>query len=251
MEKWLRSHTTVWRTLLFLTVVVVDMAIFWLISYNISPGEGNSLRLALDDRIPFLPWTIFLYSSVYTASAYPLFVVRCPRLFRRTVNAFIIILVIHLIFFVVYPVAGWDFRPDVAGLPADSFAAWGIKLTFFIDPPTNLFPSQHVSMAVIALMVAWRARTAAGLALLPIVIGICISISTVKQHYFIDGIAGIVLAIVVYWFTVRPYDDQGQAPHETSFTWRGPAGYFFLHLSFYTIFFVLYLSGFRPWEGTT
>jgi len=236
---------------LFLTVVVVDMGIFWLISYSITPGEGHSLRISLDDHIPFLPWTIFLYSSVYTASAYPLFSVRCPRLFRRTVYAYITILLIHLAFFLIYPVAGWDFRPDVSGITAETFAMWGVKLTFFVDPPTNLFPSQHVSMAVIALLVAWRARPAAGWALFPIVVGICISISTVKQHYFVDGIAGIGLAAVIYWLMVRPYDAQGQSPDETSFTWRGPAGYYLLHLTFYSIFFIVYLSGYRPWEGTT
>ena len=249
MLNWLRAHTNTWRALLFVAVVVIDMAIFWLISYNITPGEGHSLRTFLDDHIPFLPWTIFLYSSVYTAAAYPLFAVRCPRLFRRTVTAYILILVIHLVFFVAYPVAGWDFRPDVTGMTVDSFAAWGVRLTFFVDPPTNLFPSQHVSMAVIAMPVAWRARAAARLALLPIVIGICVSIATVKQHYVIDGVAGIALAVLIYWVIVRPYDDQGQTPLEIGFSWRGPAGYFLLHLGFYSIFYLAYVSGFLPWEG--
>lgn len=250
MAKDRRPNPAGWRVLLFLSVVVVDMGIFWLISYGIAPGEGHSLRTAIDDHIPFLAWTIFLYSSVYTASAYPLFSVRCPRLFRRTVAAYVTILIIHLFSFAVFPVAGWDFRPDVTGLAADTFYNWGVRLTFFVDPPTNLFPSQHVSIAVIAMLAAWRARAAAGLALLPVVIGICISISTVKQHYFVDGLAGIALAVLVYWFVIRPYDDQGQAPDETSFTWRGPAGYYLLHMTFYAIFYVLYLSGFRPWEGT-
>lgn len=249
MGEWLRAHTNTWRTLLFFGVVIVDMALFWLISYNIAPGEGHSLRTALDDNIPFLPWTIFLYSSVYTASAYPLFTVRCPRLFRRTVIAYISILVIHLLCFVIYPVAGWDFRPDVTGTIVDSFAAWGVRLTFFVDPPTNLFPSQHVSMAVIAMLAAWRARPAAGLALLPVVVGICVSIATVKQHYVIDGVVGIALAVLVYWFVVRPYSARGQTPTEVGNSWRGPAGYYLLHLTFYSLFFIVYASGYCPWEG--
>ncbi len=243
------AWTNLWRSALFVLIVVVDMGLFWLISYSLTPGEGASLRCAVDDWIPFIPWTVFLYSAVYTASAYPLFAIRCPRLFMRTVVAILIILAVHLVFFSLFPVAGWDFRPDVSQWPSDSFVTWGVRLTFFVDPPTNLFPSQHVSMAVIAMLVAWRASRTAGLALLPVVAGICISITTMKQHYLVDGLAGCLLAGMVYWLVVHPYDDQGGKPEEIGFSWRGPAAYYLFLMVVYGLFFALYSSGFRPWEA--
>lgn len=245
--------TVTWRThlnrsLLVVAIIVIDMGLFWLISYNIQPGQGLSLRIPLDDWIPFLPATVILYSAVYSASAYALFSVRSPALFRRVVVAYVSILVIHLLFFAAMPVAAWDFRPDVTGWDADTFITWGVRLTFFVDPPTNLFPSQHVSMAVIAMLVAWKARPSLGLAIAPLVLGICVSIATMKQHYVVDGIAGALLAWLVYRIVFRtalPAD----GPEPAGFSWRGPAAYYLFLLSIYGLFFLLYASGFRPWEN--
>ena len=53
----------------------------------ISAGRAHSLATALDDAIPFVPWTVYPYSAAYAFVLLPLFVVRCPRLFARTLRA--------------------------------------------------------------------------------------------------------------------------------------------------------------------
>jgi hypothetical protein len=236
------------RFVAVMAIVVVDMALFWWVGYTVDPADAASLRTRLDDAIPFVPWTVYLYSWVYTAMLYPLFVIRCPRLFDRALVAYGIVLVVSLAFFVGFPITAHGFRPDVSGLPLDSFHAWGVRLTFHVDPPTNLFPSQHVSVATIAMLLGWKARRAWGLLMLPVVTGILISISTMKQHFVADGIAGIILAAAVYLLVVRSYRPQSTPPDEVAWSWRGPAGYFLFHALVYLAFFVLYLADYQPWQ---
>ena len=49
------------------------------------------------------------------------------------------------------------------------------------------------------------------------------SICTVKQHFVLDGLGGLALAVVVYAFVLRKYaPPPGTDP---AYGWRGPAAY--------------------------
>lgn len=238
--------TYIRNCLMAFAIVSIGMIPYRWIGHNTDVTTAANLSIALDHAIPFLPWTIFIYSWVYTQMFYPVFILRSEDLFWRTVKAFVFIIVVDLLFFWLFPVTAYGFRPEYVDIDATSFALWGIKLTLFVDPPTNLFPSQHISSTLLACIAAWKARPAWGKLVLPLSIAISISILTTKQHFIADGVGAGLLTYLAWWLFLRTYrreDDERPAS-----TWKGPAAYFLFHGCFYLAMYFIYLSGFAPWD---
>lgn len=230
-----------------LVVLLVTVVGHRVIGVSMDPTTGHVLRTPLDEAIPFLPWTVHLYSWVYTSMLIPLFTVRSGALFQRVALAYMLVVLVSLATFLIYPVTALGFRPDVGYLDASTFTNWAVKLTFHIDPPTNLFPSLHVSIATIALLSTWKARRIYAVVTSPIALGILVSISTMKQHYVADGIAGMALAAGVYALVLRPFEAKpGAGPVARG--WRGPALYLLSHVAFYVAAYCVFLAGVRPWS---
>ncbi len=227
-----------------LALLAVTIVAYRAVAFRVDAAASHTLRLAIDDRIPFLPWTVYLYSWVYTSMLYPLFVVRCPRLFRRTVEAYALTIGVSLATWALFPVTAVGFRPEIASLDTSVAHGWGVALTYFVDPPHNLFPSLHLAAAMLAVLVAWKARPLFALCALPVVLGVAISISTMKQHYVLDGVASLVVVAVVYRLRLAPYR---AFPGLVAYSWRGPALYVCFHLSVYLALYLAFLAGFRPW----
>jgi membrane-associated phospholipid phosphatase len=234
------------RIIYTITLTVAAMSAFWVIGYTRNPEDGYVLRLAVDDWIPFWPWTVVLYSWAYTSLAFPLFVVRDHPLFRRIAISYAAMIGVSLLFYAFFPVTAVGFRPEPATLPQEGFLDWVIQLTFFVDPPTNLFPSLHMSAAVLSMLCAYRARWLYGLVMLPVAMGIALSICTLKQHYIVDGFAGAALSIIVYFLIVHFYKSD-ERPEKLYYGWSGVIAYFFFHGLFYLSFVMLYMFGYRPW----
>ena len=229
------------------SIVSIGMIPYKWLGQNTDVMTAARLDIPLDHMIPFLPWTIFVYSWVYTQMFYPLFIIRGEELFWRTVKAFIFIVSVDLTVYWLYPVTASGFRPEVADIVGTGFADWGVKLTFFYDPPTNLFPSQHLSSAILACLVCWMAKPLWGKLILPLAILISLSILTMKQHYIADGLAACVLTFVAWWIFLRPY--RRESEERTASTWRGPLAYVIFHGCFYLAMFIAFRSGWAPWEG--
>jgi membrane-associated phospholipid phosphatase len=104
-------------------------------------------------------------------------------------------------------------RTDVSSLDATRFSRWAVSTLYAIDPPFNLFPSLHLSIALLAASAAWKARRAYGAAALTSLAPVAASICTVKQHFVLDGIGGAALAAVVHAVVLRPYrPEPGSTP---------------------------------------
>jgi membrane-associated phospholipid phosphatase len=241
-----RRHDTRNNVLLTAALTVSSMTLFWLIGYGVDPHAAAVLRTPLDDAVPFWPWSVYMYSWVYTSMLYPLFVIRCPALFRRTLLAYALVLAVCLASFALFPVTSLGLRPDVAALDTTTFHGWGTRLTFFVDPPTNLFPSQHLAIATLCVLAAWKARPLWGALALPIALGVGVSILTMKQHYIADGLAAVALAFAAWALVLRRYRPPAGTPRVAA-TWRGPAAYFAFHGLVYLALFVAFRAGWRPW----
>jgi membrane-associated phospholipid phosphatase len=214
---------------------------YFLIGWTTDPESARSLSTPLDARIPFVPETIFLYAWVYTAMTFPLFVVRSPALFRRVGLAYAVVIAASLATFVVYPVTSVDLRPDVGHLDASQFTGWAVKLVYTIDPPCNLFPSLHLAAATLAALSAWKARPVYGVIGFTWLVLIAVSVSTVKQHFLLDGVAGFGLAVVAYGLIIRPY--RRVSVEESAYGWSGPLLYLGFHGSFYAAAYAVYRAG--------
>ena len=248
-ERVLALDTLTSRLVAAALVLLMDAVGYHLVGLSTDTSQAHSLRFWLDDRIPFLPWTVYLYSWVYTAMLYPLFVVRCSGLFRRTVEAYAITIAVSLAVFAAFPVTSVGFRPDPATLDQSVFHNWGVALTFFVDPPTNLFPSLHLSVATLAALIAWRARPLFGWCAAPMVLAVAVSITTMKQHFVLDGVGALAVALFAFRTRIASFDEKRDATGPLAYSWRGPVGYLVFHGLVYLGLYAAFRAGFRPWDG--
>ena len=234
---------------LVLLLLIVWASGYYAIGLTTDPRAARSLGTALDAAIPFVPATVYLYSWVYTAMLYPLFTVRSIRLFRRVALAYSLVLAVSLLTFRLFPVTSLGFRPDPRLLQDHDFHEWGVRLNFFLDPPFNLFPSLHLSIATLVALTAWKARPAYGVIATLMASGIAVAVLTLKQHYLVDGIAGIALGTACYGMLVRPLRISDPRTDPLAYGWRGPTSYLGFHILVILGLYVLYRAGVRPWQS--
>jgi PAP2 superfamily protein len=225
--------------------LTLGLAALFLVGYfgvglNTDPARAMDLSTALDERIPFVPVTVWAYIWIFPAALIPLFTVQCQYLFRRLAVAYAAVIILSLICFVAWPVTSVGLRVNTASLDPSSFSDWGVKMLYMIDPPYNLFPSLHLSIAMLAACSAGKARRLYGAITFVGVGMVLVSISTVKQHFVLDGIGGLALALFIYAIVLRPY----RRPFDGSaaYSWRGPAAFLVLQVLVYAGLFVAFVQ---------
>ena len=145
-----------------------------------------------------------------------------------------------------WPVTSIGFRPDAAAFAGEGFAGWLLRLLHFLDPPLNLFPSLHLALSVLAALSAWYARSPLrGLALVWVA-AIAASVCTTKQHYAVDALAGVALALLVA--RVAIFRPRARPLVDASFGVRGVAWFGALLALFYAGLYAAYLVGVEPWS---
>ena len=205
--------------------------------------RAHTLNTPLDAAIPFIPWSVIVYSWAYTLVLFPLFVVRCDRLFRRAALAFFVALTASFLIFLVFPVTSAALRADPRTLDLSTFHGWAMRLTYAVDPPFNLFPSMHFSLALLTACVVWKASPRLSWFVWPIALAIGVTICTTKQHFVADGVGAALLAFIVYRVVIAPYDQERIPLSSRSYGGRGAAAYFAFHTLFYACFFAAYTAG--------
>jgi membrane-associated phospholipid phosphatase len=150
-------------------------------------------RSVVDDAIPFLDWTIWVYVSYYPFLIAAVWLARDDRRRSDAVYGILLAGAIGLIIFTLWPTAIARESPGLAG-------ATGIlwRLLFSVDTMVNALPSMHVAhtcLAAVALASRnrlWRIIAPAWATL------IVLSTLTTKQHYAIDVPAGFALAALCF-----------------------------------------------------
>ena len=165
---------------------------------------------ALDRAIPFLPWTVWIYSSMSQAIFAAWVLVPNMRMAWRLMAGLALAAVICWCFFAFFPTT---YPRELFPLPRtfDS-AIMELAEVRRLDDPTNCFPSMHVALACcLALTMleydfSWPARATVMLW------GITINLSTLttKQHYVVDVLGGAVTGIVAYALVRRAATTEGR-----------------------------------------
>ncbi len=78
------------------------------------------------------------------------------------------------------------------------------------ERPTAAFPSSHIGISTIIMLLAARAKRGLALTLLPFYILLCCATVYIKAHYLIDGIAGIASGVTFYLLTTYIYKKQAE-----------------------------------------
>lgn len=163
------------------------MGAYLLINYS-QPSEVD-LLLPLDTAIPYWPWSVSIYFTLYVmylAAALTLDAHRYSVMLLSILGMTLFSFICFILFTSHYP------RPHPDQW---SHSLWKpvIDLMVFIDPPGNTCPSLHVSTS---LYVGWKLKEGPK-GKFWLVWGLLVSLSTLtlKQHFVLDWVCGAFLVI--------------------------------------------------------
>ena len=144
---------------------------------------------AVDEKIPFLAWTVWIYNSQFFFLIINIYLMREPRNLSRTLYAMVLVSLFSFCIFAIFPTTLPREFATGTGLTAKAF-----QTLYAIDSSSNCFPSLHVALAWISAIGVWNERKVFGAFICLWAMMITLSTMTTKQHYFIDVIAGLILA---------------------------------------------------------
>ncbi len=201
LEKLNNLHPLIRNSIMTCFLFLIALPGYMLISYTVDTTNSPSLAFFLDDLIPFVPWTVAIYDWIYIIIFLPLFTVKDFGLMKAVSKAFTFVILISLFVFIFFPVK--IERPEIVN-PKDFFE-WWVWINYKIDKPTALFPSMHVSNAVLSALVTIHWSKKIGIPAILLSLAISISTLTVKQHFIVDVISGIVLSVYSYSIFIYSY----------------------------------------------
>jgi membrane-associated phospholipid phosphatase len=186
-----------------MVVLFALVPLYVLIPAFFPPRTRHVPELALDRVWPLVPSWAIVYGALYLfLILLPVLVIRQDELIRRTVYAYLLIwITAYLFFFVVYPTVAP--RPGIVS--GEGFAMWGLRALYSADPPYNCFPSLHVAHSFVSALASTRVHRRLGIVALFAATLVAFSTLFTKQHYVLDVVAGVLLAVVAYGFFLRPY----------------------------------------------
>jgi membrane-associated phospholipid phosphatase len=225
-------------------ILTTGLVTFFVLGYfgvasSVDPSHVHTLATTIDKKIPFLAGSIWMYLWVFPAAISPIFVIKCPYMFRRTAIAYGVTIAISFLFFIMFPTTSDQLRATPAMLDDSQPSHWAVSVLYSLDPPYNLFPSLHLSVAAIAAFSVWKASRLYGIPLFLSIGFVSVAVCTVKQHYLLDVLGGLALATALNFVIIRPYHPLDGDIH--TYSWRGPALYLAFTTIFYTSLYFAYL----------
>lgn len=185
-------------------VLLVSLVPFYLFIPDLRPVEQwNAPALALDRAIPLLPSWSLVYGALYLfLIVLPILAIREEDPIRRTVHAYLLAWITAYAFFIAWPTVAP--RPPGELVEGTSFGAWGLRLLYGADPPYNCFPSLHVAHSFISALALRGLHRPLGALSLGAASLVAVSTLFTKQHYVLDVVAGVALAVIAWALFLRP-----------------------------------------------
>lgn len=181
-----------------------------------------------------MPWAVvselmdmgyFMYYPMIAVTVFFYFIYRYQE-FERISFVILASFFIYYVMFIYIPVAGPTFYYDAVGIEEivkGCFPAMGNYFNFHTDclptpgypngffyqlvedakdvgeRPTAAFPSSHVGVSTICMLLAWHSKNRKlTYTLLPFYIFLCMATVYIQAHYLIDALAGLVSAVAIY-----------------------------------------------------
>lgn len=179
-----------WRTF---AVVYAYVWVLYFASNRQTLWPAHLLTLSIvDRRVPFLPWTGWIYASVFVLPLLPCVLAEGREEVGKLVRAFLgmttFCSAVFFIFPTVYP------RPPMP----DAAGGFALAVVRSLDTARNCLPSQHVAAAFLSAFFVRRHGRPLGNAALALAAAIAVSTLTTKQHYLWDVLAGFAVACAAY-----------------------------------------------------
>lgn len=195
------DFTELFYALAFSCLLIVGGYQFYFIPQNINRRSYSSLSSPLDDKIPFKPGWVWIYSlGYYPFIVSPVFLMKGLDEFYVVCGCYITLLAAHVAISLWFPVkTPVEWRTYAVGT---SISRRFLKFIQSVDKGGNCFPSMHVAVAVMATLhlvnlgverlgttvhLVWLAPAA-----------IAASAVYTKQHFVRDLFPGFLLAVAVF-----------------------------------------------------
>jgi len=199
--------------------------------------------IGVDRLMPLTPAWIGVYASLYfCAFLLPLVVVRGRELFRQAMKAYLFVMLISYLGFVLYP----TIAPHDGRIPVDGFATWSLQLFYDLDQPYGCFPSLHVAYAFVGALACYRMHRGVGVAASAWAALIGISTVYTKQHFFVDAAAGALEGLAAYAIFLRRWPRQPLDPIDRQLAPRRGLYVAMGYAAVTAIFWMAYRLGFGP-----
>jgi hypothetical protein len=179
--------------ILFLVLWSLDL----LVNFFNAGRKAFVPSIRLDARIPFIPSFIYFYSLYFPLILFPLIVLfEAPRLLEQYLIASALVMMVSYLTFLVLPTK----LMRISIKPTSSSRR--LTLLFHrLVAPCNLLPSMHVSLLIVAFSILLVYRTSyAWILSIPIGLSI-ISVVFTKQHYILDLITAVPLALLAFFLS--------------------------------------------------
>jgi membrane-associated phospholipid phosphatase len=179
-------------------LVMAICSVLYSTSNHIHIFEPILLPLSwVDQAVPFVPQTLWIYVSEYIF--FPAVYITCKDLVNanKYLYSFAALWIISVAIFT-YPRDLFPLTQDLDALTHMTFSTLRVA-----DNPSNCCPSLHVSSVFLSSFIFVDEQRKK----FPFFFGwaslIALSTLTTKQHYFIDIMTGLLMAIIMYWIFHR------------------------------------------------
>ena len=172
-----------------------------------------SFLIPIDNWIPFVPEFIWVYHTLIPVILFTtIILIKTRREFFVAYNACIMAAFVLFAFFILLPSHYPRYEIEVH---YPDLSLWLVKLTHLIDRANNTFPSTHVTFSCLMFLTASSTRCLDNHNFLKSAyfvwtLAILASTLFLKQHYILDVISGIVLAIACYYLSQRTTNIVGE-----------------------------------------
>ena len=115
---------------------------------------------------------------------------------------------IYYLIFSIFPAIGpqFYFNPALSQIPDAGFFRESVKFVQSIgEQPTGAFPSSHIGMSIIFLILSKKYAPRLFWYILPLIFILFPATVYIKAHYFIDVIAGIISAPFIYLASIKTW----------------------------------------------
>jgi hypothetical protein len=198
----------VWVSILLLLVLGVLNQLYAVSNRPI--GHLHSVKTVIDAYVPVIPLFVVPYLGLYAAFIFTLAYLawnRLDRQLRTATIAFCISMTVALITFVIFQ----TFVPPPAD---DGIGPFGhlldyIEKDIYAGDYYSAFPSEHCGYATI-VAIAWARLGRRLWTWMAVLFAIAVVLATqlLHQHFFMDAMFGILIAIAAYsaawWMSERP-----------------------------------------------
>ena len=186
-----------------IAIIVIAMLSYWLPQFIVDINKAKSVKVFIDDIIPLYPPALIVYLLAYLQWALSLYVlVKKDTLFGKRITLMIIISsIIAFLIYTFYPT--YFVRPN---FEINSFFTWLLSKIYIADKPLDAFPSFHCLISTLTIIIINHSKDIdKKYKIINIIFSILVYVSAllIKQHSIIDVPAGILLALICYFVSIK------------------------------------------------